>query len=217
MKFFLDSANIEEVLVLADRGLIRGVTTNPILVAEIANGRSMKEVLAEMRHNYDGILNAEPTATDYETLREQIATILSWDNTLVVKIPGTPDGLHLARELSAQGIQTNVTLITSISQAIMAAEAGALYVSPYVGRMEDHGKNGIQFIKDLRAAFDNGGYTTAILAASIRTREMMDAVAVAGADIVTAPYAIYQEVFNEKVLLEGIAKFEDAAKKFTFE
>lgn len=217
MKFFLDSANLNEITILASKGLIRGITTNPTLIASLASSRTMREVLIDLRAHFDGVMNAEVIATEYHSMREQAEKIHSWDASFVIKLPGTPDGLQLARELSAQGIQTNITLITTVSQAIMAAEAGAMYVSPFVGRLIEAGRDGVEFIRNVRSAFDKGGYNTSILAASIRTSDMMDQVASAGADIVTAPYTVYESIFSDKVLTEGLARFESAAKQFNFE
>jgi transaldolase len=214
MQWFLDSANIEEIKDLVSKGIISGVTTNPTLIAK--EGRGMREQLIAIRSVFDGVLNAEVTQIKRAGMLTEIDMLEQLKLDLTIKLPGTTEGLQLAEELSDKQISTNITLIFNLAQAVIAAEAGATYISPFVGRLDDAGRDGIGFIKILREVFDRNHYTTKILAASLRTpQKVYDAIA-AGADVVTVPHSVYDQVFNDPQLLEGLKKFEEDSKKFQF-
>jgi transaldolase len=214
MQWFLDSANIEEIKDLVSKGIISGVTTNPTLIAK--EGKGMREQLIAIRSVFDGVLNAEVTQIKRAGMLTEIDMLEQLKLDLTIKLPGTIEGLQLAEELSDKQVATNITLIFNLAQAVMAAEAGATYISPFVGRLDDANRDGIGFVKELRAVFDRNHYTTKILAASLRTPQKVYDAIVAGANVVTVPYTVYEEIFNDPQLLDGLKKFEEDSKKFEF-
>lgn len=169
MKFFLDTANIDEIKRVNDLGLCDGVTTNPSIIKK--EGKDFKEVVTEICKLIDGPVSAEVTSYDYEEMVKEARDISKWAENIVVKIPMTEDGLKAVNTLSKEGIKTNCTLIFSVSQGLMAAKAGATYISPFIGRIDDMGENGIRLIKDLKKVLDNYGLESEIIAASIRTNK----------------------------------------------
>ena len=169
MKFFLDTANVDQIKRINDLGLCDGVTTNPSLIKK--EGRDFKEVVTEIASIVDGPISAEVTSYDYEEMVKEATEISKWAENIVVKIPMTEDGLKAINTLSKKGIKTNCTLIFSVSQGLMAAKAGATYISPFVGRIDDMGEDGIRLIYDLKTVLDNYGLESEIIAASIRTNK----------------------------------------------
>jgi transaldolase len=214
MQFFLDSANVAEIKELADKGIISGVTTNPTLIAK--EGRAMREQLIAIREVFDGVLNAEVTQIKKAGMLVEIDQLESLKLDLTIKLPGTAEGLALAEELASQGTRTNITLVFNLAQAVLAGEGGATYVSPFVGRLDDANRDGISLIAEMREVYNRNHYETKILAASLRTpQKVYDAIR-AGADVVTAPYSVYQAIFQDPQLLDGLKKFEEDSKKFSF-
>ena len=208
MRFFLDSANIEEIQAAWDMGIICGVTTNPSIIAK--SGRDFKEVLQEISTIVDGPINGEIKATTQvakEMVREG-RRIAAMHPNMVVKIPATMEGLQACNILSTQGIKVNITLIFTPVQALMAARAGATYVSPFVGRLDDIASDGLQVIKDIVTIFQVHGISTQIIAASIRTLHHVIACATVGANIATIPYAIIEEAMHHPLTVQGIEKFQ---------
>ena len=189
MKFFLDTANTEDIKHFAELGLVDGVTTNPTLVSR--EGRDFETVIKEITQIVSGPVSAEVTATKAEEMIAQARNEIKWASNIVVKIPMTEEGLKAVKVLSGEGIKTNVTLVFSVSQGLLAAKAGATYISPFLGRLDDIGGNGIQLVKDLRQVLDTYGFKTEIIAASVRGPQHVQEAALAGADIATIPATVF--------------------------
>ncbi len=208
MKFFIDTANVEDIKKANDMGVICGVTTNPSLIAK--EGRDFNEVIKEITSIVDGPISGEvkATTTDAEGMIAEGKEIAAIHPNMVVKIPMTVEGLKAVKALSAEGIKTNVTLIFSANQALLAAEAGATYVSPFLGRLDDISQPGISLIEDIVAIFDNYGYETEIIAASIRNPIHVTDCALAGADIATVPYNVIEQMTKHPLTDAGIEKFQ---------
>ena len=209
MKFFLDTANVEDIKKANDLGVICGVTTNPSLIAK-EGGRSQEEILKEIASIVDGPISGEVKATtvDAEGMIKEGREIAAMHPNMVVKIPMTAEGLKAVKVLSAEGIKTNVTLIFSANQAILAANAGATYVSPFLGRLDDINMPGIDLIRDIAEIFDIYGYETEIIAASIRNPIHVTDCALAGAHIATVPYGVIEQMINHPLTTAGIEKFQ---------
>ena len=208
MKFFIDTANVEDIKKANDMGVICGVTTNPSLIAK--EGRVFEEVIAEIASIVDGPISGEvkATTTDAEGMIKEGREIAAIHPNMVVKIPMTVEGLKAVKVLSAEGIKTNVTLIFTANQALLAAEAGATYVSPFLGRLDDISQPGIGLIEDIVTIFDNYGYDTEIIAASIRNPIHVTDCALAGADIATVPYKVIEQMTKHPLTDAGIEKFQ---------
>ncbi len=208
MKFFVDTANIEEIKKANDMGVICGVTTNPSLIAK--EGRDVYEVVKEIASIVDGPISGEVKATtvDAEGMIKEGREIAAMHPNMVVKIPMTAEGLKAVKVLSAEGIKTNVTLIFSANQAILAANAGATYVSPFLGRLDDINMAGIDLIRDIAEIFDIYGYETEIIAASVRNPIHVTDCALAGAHIATVPYSVIETMINHPLTTAGIEKFQ---------
>lgn len=208
MKFFIDTANVEDIRKANDMGVICGVTTNPSLIAK--EGRDFKEVIKEITTIVDGPISGEVKATTVtaEGMIEEGREIAKIHPNMVVKIPMTVEGLKAVKVLSAEGIKTNVTLIFTANQALLAAEAGATYVSPFLGRLDDISQPGIGLIEDIVTIFDNYGYDTEIIAASIRNPIHVTDCALAGADIATVPYKVIEQMTKHPLTDAGIEKFQ---------
>lgn len=208
MRFFIDTANVEEIRKANDMGVICGVTTNPSLIAK--EGRIFEEVIAEIASIVDGPISGEVKATtvDAEGMIAEGREIAKIHPNMVVKIPMTPEGLKAVKVLSAEGIKTNVTLIFSANQALLAARAGATYVSPFVGRLDDINMAGAELIAEIAEIFDIHGIETEIIAASIRTTVHVTECALAGADIATVPYKIIEQMTKHPLTTQGIEKFQ---------
>ncbi|MGZ3275460.1 MAG: fructose-6-phosphate aldolase [Caulobacteraceae bacterium] len=205
MNLFLDSADTAVLRTLAATGLVDGVTTNPTLIAK--SGRPMREVIAEICDLVEGPVSAEVAATDVEGMLAEGRALADIAPNVVVKLPLTKDGLIATRVLAEEGIQTNVTLCFSANQAMLAAKAGATYVSPFVGRLDDIGEDGMQLVHDIRAIYDNYAFDTEILAASLRTPDHVQAAAVAGADCATVPPAVFEALFKHPLTEQGLELF----------
>lgn len=209
MKFFIDTANVEDIKKANDMGVICGVTTNPSLIAK--EGRDFNEVIKEITTIVDGPISGEVKATtvDAEGMIAEGREIAKIHPNMVVKIPMTVEGLKATKVLAAEGIPVNVTLIFSVNQAILAANAGAAYVSPFLGRLDDINMAGIDLIRDIAEIFDIYGYETEIIAASVRHTTHVTDCALAGADIATVPYKVIEQMTKHPLTEVGIAKFQE--------
>ena len=210
MKFFVDTAKIEDIKKANDMGVICGVTTNPSLIAK-EGGKSQEEVLKEIAEIVDGPISGEVKATtvDAEGMIEEGREIAKLHKNMIVKIPMTVEGLKAVKVLHAEGIKTNVTLIFTANQALLAARAGATYVSPFLGRLDDISMPGIDLIEQISDMFANyPDISTEIIAASIRNPIHVTDCALAGADIATVPYAVIEQMTKHPLTDQGIAKFQ---------
>lgn len=208
MKFFIDTANVEYIKEANDMGIICGVTTNPSLIAK--EGRVFEEVIAEIASIVDGPISGEvkATTTDAAMMIEEGIAISKIHPNMVVKIPMTAEGLKATKALHAMGIKTNVTLVFSAAQALLAARAGATYVSPFLGRLDDISMPGIELIESIAEIFDVHGIETEIIAASVRNPIHVIDCARAGADIATVPYNVLMQMINHPLTTQGIEKFK---------
>ena len=208
MKFFIDTANVEDIRKANDMGVICGVTTNPSLIAK--EGRDFNEVIKEITTIVDGPISGEVKATtvDAEGMIAEGREIAKIHPNMVVKIPMTVEGLKATKVLSSEGIPVNVTLIFSANQAILAANAGASYVSPFLGRLDDINTPGIDLIRNISEIFDIYGYDTEIIAASVRNPIHVTDCALAGADIATVPYKVIEQMTKHPLTDQGIEKFQ---------
>ena len=209
MKLFVDTGKIEEIRKANELGVICGVTTNPSLIAK-EGGRSQEDILKEIASIVDGPISGEVKATtvDAEGMIKEGREIAALHPNMIVKIPMTLEGLKAVKVLAAEGIKTNVTLIFSVNQAILAANAGATYVSPFVGRLDDINMTGVDLIRDIAEVFDIYGYETEIIAASIRNPIHVTDCALAGADIATVPYKVIEQMSKNVLTDQGIEKFQ---------
>ena len=208
MKFFIDTANVEDIRKANEMGVICGVTTNPSLIAK--EGRDFNEVIAEIASIVDGPISGEVKATtvDAEGMIAEGREIAKIHPNMIVKIPMTVEGLKAVKVLTAEGIKTNVTLIFTANQALLAARAGATYVSPFLGRLDDISQPGIRLIEDIVTIFENYGLETEIIAASVRNPIHATDCALAGADIATVPYSVIETMTKHPLTDQGIAKFQ---------
>lgn len=206
MKFFLDTANIEEIERINQLGLVDGVTTNPTIIAK--EGKDFESVIKEICALVDGPVSAEVTSLDSDGMIREAREINQWAANIVVKIPMTEAGLKAVHTISKEGIKTNVTLIFSVAQGLMAAKAGATYVSPFLGRLDDIASDGIQLVSDLREIFDIYDFKTEIIAASVRNLGHVEASALAGSDIATIPGNLFEKLWSHPLTTNGIAQFE---------
>jgi len=200
MKFFVDT-----IAELADTGLLDGVTTNPSLI--LKSGRDILEVTKEICGMVDGPVSAEVTALDYDGMMKEAAVLADIADNVCIKLPLTMDGLKACKVLTGQGHQTNVTLCFSATQALMAAKAGATFISPFIGRLDDMGIDGMELIEDIRTIYDNYGFETEILAASIRTMNHVKDSALAGADVATIPPATLKSLVKHPLTDKGLDAF----------
>lgn len=205
MKFFLDTANVEDIKDINSLGIIAGVTTNPSLIAR--EKRDLKETIREIASIVDGPISGEVISLDYESMIKEGQELADIDKNIVVKIPMTRDGLKAVSYLSKKGIETNVTLIFSATQALLAARAGATYVSPFLGRLDDIGSNGIILVKDISEIFDKHSIKTEIIAASVRNPIHIIESAKAGAHIATVPPTVIDSLIKHPLTDIGILKF----------
>lgn len=208
MKFFIDTANVEDIKRANDMGVICGVTTNPSLIAK--EGRDFKEVIKEITSIVDGPISGEvkTTTVDAEGMIREGREIAAIHPNMVVKIPMTVEGLKAVKVLSSEGIKTNVTLIFTANQALLAAEAGASYVSPFLGRLDDINQPGIELVRTIAEIFAVYGYETEIIAASVRNPIHVTDCALAGADIATVPYKVIEQMTKHPLTDQGIEKFQ---------
>jgi len=212
MKFFADTAEIDEIRELAATGLLDGATTNPSLIAKA--GRNFIETVREICAIVEGPVSAEVSATDTETMLAEARKLAAIAENVAVKVPLTWDGLKACRTLAQDGIMVNVTLCFSANQALLAAKAGAAFVSPFVGRLDDVGEDGMSLIRDIRTIYDNyPDLSTEILAASIRHPRHVTEAAFAGADAATVPPAVLKQIVNHPLTDKGLAQFMADWKK----
>ena len=208
MRFFLDTANVEDIRKANDLGVICGVTTNPSLIAK--EGLKFEDVIKEIASIVDGPISGEvkPTTLDFEGMMTEARQIAAIHPNMVVKIPMTVEGLKATKVLSGEGIKVNVTLIFSANQALLAARAGAAYVSPFLGRLDDISQPGIQLINDIVDIFSNYDIPTEIICASVRNPIHITDCALAGADIATVPYKVIEQMVHHPLTDAGIEKFQ---------
>ena len=205
MQFFVDTAEIADIKKLHEMGLLDGVTTNPSLVAK--SGRNFKEVIQEICAVVPGPVSAEVAALDYDGMIAEGHVLAKLADNVVVKVPLTVDGLRAAKTFSNEGIKTNVTLCFSPNQALLAAKVGATYISPFLGRLDDINLDGVELIEQIRTIYDNYGFATQILAASIRTPNHVTQVAIAGADVATIPPAVIYKLADHPLTKSGLEQF----------
>lgn len=214
MRFFIDTANVEEIKKANRMGFIAGVTTNPSLVAK--EGRDFNEVIQEITSIVDGPISGEVVSLEADEMIEEGRVIAKIHPNMVVKIPMTGEGLAAVKVLTEEGIKTNVTLVFSATQALLAARAGATYVSPFLGRLDDIGDDGLGLIRDIAEIFEIHGIPTEIISASVRHPIHVIECAKAGADIATVPYKVFEQMLKHPLTDSGIDKFLadwEAAKK----
>ncbi|GLQ17671.1 fructose-6-phosphate aldolase [Maritalea porphyrae] len=205
MKFFVDTAEVADIKELNETGLLDGVTTNPSLIAK--SGRDFLEVVKEICDIVDGPVSAEVAATDYDGMVAEGEHLAKIADNVVIKLPLTMDGLKACKYFTGKGIKTNVTLCFSANQALLAAKAGATYISPFIGRLDDINLDGIQLIEDIRTIYDNYGYETEILAASIRSVNHVSDSALAGADVATIPPSVIRKLAQHPLTDKGLDAF----------
>jgi len=205
MKIFLDTADVNVIKEMLPTGMVDGVTTNPSLIAK--SGRNIAEVIAEICALVEGPISAEAVATDYETMVKEGEKLAAIHKNVVVKLPLTWDGLRATRYFTDKGIKTNVTLCFSVAQAMLAAKAGATFISPFVGRLDDHGADGGLLIEEIRALYDMQGYETEILAASLRNTAHVESAAIAGANAATLPPEVLKALVKHPLTDKGLDAF----------
>ena len=205
MKFFADTAEVAEIRELADTGLLDGVTTNPSLIHK--SGRDFLEVVREIAGVVKGPVSAEVVALDYEGMMREAGVLRKIADNIAIKVPLTPDGLKACKALTGDGSMVNVTLCFSPAQALLAAKAGATFISPFVGRLDDIGQNGMELIADIRQIYDQYDFATEILVASVRHPMHIVEAAKIGADVMTAPPKIIWQLFKHPLTDSGIASF----------
>ncbi|GGB47445.1 putative transaldolase [Roseibium aquae] len=205
MKFFVDTADTAEIEELAATGLLDGVTTNPSLIAK--SGRQFKDVIKEICEITDGDVSAEVAATDFDTMIREAHVLRALAENVVIKLPLTFDGLKACKQLTEEGTKTNVTLCFSANQALLAAKAGATYISPFIGRLDDIHLDGLELIREIRVIYDNYGFDTEILAASIRTANHVRECAIIGADVATVPPATLKGLIKHPLTDKGLDAF----------
>ena len=205
MQIFIDSADAAELKALAETGLVDGVTTNPSLVAK--SGRNFFETLKDICSSVQGPVSAEVVAQDTETMLAEGRKLRTLAANIVVKLPLTPDGLKACKILEEEGHPTNVTLCFSAVQALLAAKAGATFISPFLGRLDDNGQDGMELIREIRAIYDNYGFETQVLAASIRSALHVRDAALAGADCATIPPAVFKSLYKHVLTDTGLTAF----------
>ncbi len=212
MKLFLDTANVEDIKKYASWGLVDGVTTNPSLIAK--EGVSFKDRILEITKVIKGPISAEVTAEDVETMVRQGKEFATWAQNIYVKCPMTPNGLIACQTLSKEGVRVNMTLVFSAAQALLCAKAGAAFVSPFIGRIDDMGQSGMLLVEEIVQIYQNYNFETEVLVASIRSPRQITDSAIIGADICTVPAAIYDKLVKHPLTDTGLKKFAEDAKKF---
>ena len=211
MEIFIDTADIDEIRDAAAMGVIDGVTTNPSLVAK--TGRPFKEVLVDIVEVVDGPISAEVIATDYDGIMTEARKLASFHENIVVKVPLIAEGLKAVRSLAEEGIRTNVTLCFSVTQGLLAAKAGATYISPFVGRVDDISGSGMELVEKLVTVYGNYGLGTKVLVASIRHPLHAVQAAMLGADVATIPHKVIHQLLKHPLTDIGLEKFLADAKK----
>lgn len=212
MKFFVDTADINEIKEMADSGLIDGVTTNPSLI--LKSGKDFLPLIKEICNVISGPVSAEVASTDYETMWKEADKLRAIADNVTVKVPLTPAGLKVCKRLSDEGTMVNVTLCFSAAQAILAAKAGAAFISPFVGRLDDIGQDGLSLIQDIVGIYDNyQDFETEVLVASVRNPMHIVEAAKIGADVVTCPSSVIKQLYNHPLTDKGLAAFVEDWKK----
>ncbi len=211
MKFFIDTANIDEIREAESLGILDGVTTNPSLVAK--EGRDFIELLKEITQIVDGPISAEVVSTDYDGILREAHDLAKLHENIVIKVPLIKEGLKAVKTLSEEGIKTNVTLCFSPSQALLAAKAGATYISPFVGRLDDVSNDGMEIVSEIVQIYDNYGFDTQVLVASIRHPMHLVEAALMGADVATMPFNVIDKLFKHPLTDVGLEKFLSDWKK----
>ena len=207
MKIFIDTANIEEIKAANEWGIIDGVTTNPTLVAK--EGKDFKSMVNQILSIIDGPISVEVISTESKGMVKEALVMSKWSKNIVIKIPMIPEGLKAVKILNEKGIKTNVTLVFSVNQGLLAAKAGATYVSPFIGRLDDIGHDGMQIIRDLVAIYNNEkyGFETKIIVASVRHPLHVVESAKIGAHVATIPYNVIEKMFKHPLTDNGLEKF----------
>lgn len=205
MKIFMDTANVDEIKQYVDWGVVYGVTTNPSLIAK--SGRTQAEVIPEIAALVSGPVSAEVISTECAGMVEEARKLAQIAENVVIKIPCIPEGLKAVKILSAEGIKTNVTLVFSMSQALLAARAGATFVSPFIGRLDDIGQDGVQLVDNIVKSFKLYGIETEVIAASIRNIEHVEKVMLTGCQIATIPTKVLAQMINHQLTDKGLAQF----------
>lgn len=205
MKFFIDTADVNEIKAANDRGWVDGVTTNPSLIAK--SGRSFEDVIKEICKITKGPVSAEVISLKADEMVKEGLALAKWADNIVVKIPMCEDGMIAVRNLTAEGIKTNVTLVFSVVQALLAAKAGATMVSPFVGRLDDVGTDGMMMVNEVIQVYRNYDFATEVLVASVRSPMHLQAAAIMGADIATIPYKVMQSMTGHPLTTKGIEMF----------
>ena len=205
MKIFMDTANVDEIKKYVDWGVVYGVTTNPSLIAK--SGRTQAEVIPEIAALVSGPVSAEVISTECAGMIEEARKLAKIAENVVIKIPCIPEGLKAVKILSAEGIKTNVTLVFSMSQALLAARAGATFVSPFIGRLDDIGQDGVQLVDNIVKSFKLYGIETEVIAASIRNIEHVEKVMLTGCQIATIPTKVLAQMINHQLTDKGLAQF----------
>lgn len=211
MKFFLDSADIGEIRLAAELGICDGVTTNPTLVAK--SGQDFRTLLQEIVKLIPGPISAEVVGLTAPEMLAEAEVLAKIHENIVIKLPLTPEGLKACKSLSARQIKTNVTLCFQSGQALLAAKCGATYISPFIGRLDDISQDGIQLIREIREIYDNYGFETQILAASVRHPQHVIQSALAGSDVATCPLKVLMALYQHPLTDKGLASFMDDWKK----
>lgn len=211
MKFFIDTANVDEIREANEMGMVDGVTTNPTLIAK--EGRDFRQIITEICQIVDGPVSAEAVSLDAAAMIEEARDLAKIHKNIVVKIPMTIEGMKAVRTLAGEGISTNVTLVFSPLQALMAAKAGATYVSPFVGRLDDLSQEGMDLVEQIVDIYDNYGYQTEVIVASIRNPLHVLESALIGADIATIPFAVLKKLAAHPMTDKGIQAFLDDWEK----
>jgi transaldolase len=217
MKFFVDTADVDEIRKLNDLGMLDGVTTNPSLIMK--SGRDIREVTKEICDIVDGPVSSEVTALDFDGMMHQAQSLAKIADNICIKVPLTPDGLKACKALAGNGQSVNVTLCFSANQALLAAKAGATFISPFIGRLDDIGMDGMELIAEIRAIYDNFEFETEILAASIRTVNHVRRAAIIGSDVATVPpavlHALYKHPLTDKGLSDFLADWEKTGQQIS--
>jgi transaldolase len=205
MKIFIDSGDTKEIREAAEMGLVDGVTTNPTLASK--SGKPFKELIMEITTIIDGPISAEVVSVTAPEMIKEGEDLATWHKNIVVKVPLIGEGLKAVKALTAKGIKTNVTLCFTASQALLAAKAGATYISPFVGRLDDISTDGMQVIRDIRLIYDNFGYETQILTASARSPMHFLEAARIGSDVITAPFKVITQLLHHPLTDSGLKQF----------
>ena len=205
MKFFIDTANINDIKKGVEMGMVDGVTTNPSLIAK--ENKPFEEIIKEICQIVDGPISAEVVSLDAPGMIKEARILAKVDEKIVVKIPMITEGIKAVKQLTAEGIKTNVTLVFSVNQALLAAKAGATYVSPFVGRLDDIGVNGMDLINDIMNVYGNYGYQSEVIVASIRSPQHVMDAALIGADIATIPFKVIEQLAKHPLTDIGIEQF----------